>query len=408
MKKSSTYFLLFVLQTIFTGNAYSQKESVKSSEKYPSPAFQKITNWNTTVQKAKSENKLIFVDCYTDWCGWCKVMDKKNFADTLVLKTMKSNMNCYSLEMEKDSVGMLLRYQYGVNVFPTFLIFNSQGFLLSKQMGYMEKTEWLQYLDSIGKMAIATNGNGIFKRPGFPPMDAKNVPEWYRKFVFNKDFNIYEDSTESGFKAQLSKITDPFQQFAVSGLGYYHFNDALTQRWLDNLPIYDSLFGKDLTNPITLNLLSIQISKATNSHNWALFNEKLTLLMKYSDNPEAMKSSQLIEWYEKQGDWNKALDIFEVSSYVKYPESLNSFAWSIYESSNDKQVLERALKLATTCVSLKEEYAYLDTKAALEYKLGKLAEAKADAERAILLGKQAGNDVDSTQKLLKQINSKKK
>ncbi len=32
--------------------------------------------WKEVLAKAKAENKYIVVDCYTDWCGWCKVMDK--------------------------------------------------------------------------------------------------------------------------------------------------------------------------------------------------------------------------------------------------------------------------------------------------------------------------------------------
>ena len=31
--------------------------------------------------KAKKENKLIFIDCYTTWCGPCKNMSKKTFVN---------------------------------------------------------------------------------------------------------------------------------------------------------------------------------------------------------------------------------------------------------------------------------------------------------------------------------------
>jgi thioredoxin-related protein len=33
------------------------------------------------VEKSKIEKKKIFIDVYTDWCGWCKVMDKNTFTD---------------------------------------------------------------------------------------------------------------------------------------------------------------------------------------------------------------------------------------------------------------------------------------------------------------------------------------
>jgi thiol:disulfide interchange protein len=34
------------------------------------------TNFSENLQSAKAEGKYLFVDAYTDWCGWCKVMDR--------------------------------------------------------------------------------------------------------------------------------------------------------------------------------------------------------------------------------------------------------------------------------------------------------------------------------------------
>jgi thioredoxin-related protein len=45
-----------------------------------------------TIQEAEklsmSEKRLIFIDVYTDWCGWCKVMDKNTFADPEVARIL--------------------------------------------------------------------------------------------------------------------------------------------------------------------------------------------------------------------------------------------------------------------------------------------------------------------------------
>ena len=42
--------------------------------------------WKKVVKKAKKENKLIFVDCYTSWCGPCKMMAKDVFTQDHVTK----------------------------------------------------------------------------------------------------------------------------------------------------------------------------------------------------------------------------------------------------------------------------------------------------------------------------------
>jgi uncharacterized protein YyaL (SSP411 family) len=48
-------------------------------------------DWNDGFEKAKQEGKIALIDCYTAWCGWCKVMDKKSFTDTTVIRLVKES-----------------------------------------------------------------------------------------------------------------------------------------------------------------------------------------------------------------------------------------------------------------------------------------------------------------------------
>jgi thioredoxin-related protein len=54
------------------------------------------------------------VDLSTEWCSWCKVMEKKIFTDLEVLALMQPKINSYVLDAEKDSIGQLLKLKYGV------------------------------------------------------------------------------------------------------------------------------------------------------------------------------------------------------------------------------------------------------------------------------------------------------
>ncbi|MGC1242755.1 MAG: DUF255 domain-containing protein [Chryseosolibacter sp.] len=62
------------------------------SMKAPEPRVADTTvQWMTfeqAVEKSKIEKRKIFIDVYTDWCGWCKVMDKKTFNDPEVAKLL--------------------------------------------------------------------------------------------------------------------------------------------------------------------------------------------------------------------------------------------------------------------------------------------------------------------------------
>src|SRR5689334_19909180 len=58
------------------------------------------------VQKLmKQKPKKVYVDVYTSWCGWCKVMDKKTFTNKEVIKYLNTNFYAVKLDAEqKDSI----------------------------------------------------------------------------------------------------------------------------------------------------------------------------------------------------------------------------------------------------------------------------------------------------------------
>lgn len=57
------------------------------------------------VELSKKEKKKIFIDVYTDWCGWCKVMDKNTFAHPVIAKYMNQKYYAVKLNAEmKDTV----------------------------------------------------------------------------------------------------------------------------------------------------------------------------------------------------------------------------------------------------------------------------------------------------------------
>jgi thioredoxin-related protein len=69
-------------------NAVPVKTS--SSEKVETVTKNKITWYNMTegYKKAVKENKILIIDSYTDWCYWCKVMDKQTFGDSSIIQKM--------------------------------------------------------------------------------------------------------------------------------------------------------------------------------------------------------------------------------------------------------------------------------------------------------------------------------
>ncbi len=57
--------------------------------------------WEEAIDLSEKEQKKIFVDVYTDWCGWCKKMDKATFQHPEVAKYLNDNFYAVKFNAEQ-------------------------------------------------------------------------------------------------------------------------------------------------------------------------------------------------------------------------------------------------------------------------------------------------------------------
>jgi thioredoxin-related protein len=70
----------------------------------PVEAPEGAVQWMTiqeASEKLKTEKRKIFIDVYTDWCGWCKVMDRKTFSDPQVADLLNTKFYAVKLNAEQ-------------------------------------------------------------------------------------------------------------------------------------------------------------------------------------------------------------------------------------------------------------------------------------------------------------------
>ncbi|MEO7049669.1 MAG: thioredoxin family protein, partial [Ferruginibacter sp.] len=101
------------------------------------------SNWKELLAKAKSENKLIFMDAFTTWCGPCKMMAKNVFPDRQVSALYNRNFINVAMDMEKGE-GIVLKDQYKVNAYPTYLFINGDGKIIHKFVGEHSIEQFIQ------------------------------------------------------------------------------------------------------------------------------------------------------------------------------------------------------------------------------------------------------------------------
>lgn len=61
----------------------------------------KWTNIENAMQQASKKAKPLFIDCYTSWCGWCKVLDEKTFSNDTIARIL----NYYFYPVKFDAEG---------------------------------------------------------------------------------------------------------------------------------------------------------------------------------------------------------------------------------------------------------------------------------------------------------------
>ncbi len=82
--------------------------------------------WKEALELANKEDKLIFVDAYTTWCGPCKKMARDIFPMKEAGDFYNANFINMKMDMEKGE-GRTIRTKYNVSAFPTFLFVNGSG-----------------------------------------------------------------------------------------------------------------------------------------------------------------------------------------------------------------------------------------------------------------------------------------
>ncbi|MER3317695.1 MAG: DUF255 domain-containing protein [Allomuricauda sp.] len=129
-------------------------------------------SWEEAVQLSQTDAqpKKIFVDVYTDWCGWCKKMDKNTFQNPEVSKYMQDNFYMVKMDAEgKDPI----KYQgkefkfvpsgrrgyhelaaallQGRMSYPTVVFLDEQLNMLSPVPGYQQVEPFMQIAKYFGE-----------------------------------------------------------------------------------------------------------------------------------------------------------------------------------------------------------------------------------------------------------------
>lgn len=87
--KKSIILAIFAMLT-FGAKAQEKTETIK------------WMGFNEAIEACKKEPKMIFIDVFTDWCGWCKRMDATTFKNPVIAKYMNDKFYAVKFDAERD------------------------------------------------------------------------------------------------------------------------------------------------------------------------------------------------------------------------------------------------------------------------------------------------------------------
>ncbi len=137
-------------------------------------------NMNELTVKMKSESRPVLIDLYTNWCYWCKVMDKRTYNNSKVISYINDHFYPVKLNAESKEIVKWKDKEYNYNEnykvndftmyvtsgqpgFPTTVIFVDGHTEPVSIQGYLEPKEIEPILKYFGEGAYKTQNFEMFK-----------------------------------------------------------------------------------------------------------------------------------------------------------------------------------------------------------------------------------------------------
>ncbi|MBO0938794.1 DUF255 domain-containing protein [Fibrella sp. HMF5335] len=416
-------------------------------------------SWSAVLAEAKKQNKPVFVDIYTTWCGPCKLMAKQAFPDPKVGEKFNANFISYQIDAEKGE-GIDVAKKYAVTAYPTSLYISGDGELLHRAVGYGGIPGMLTEADKAIAAAKDPNPVSVMDRQyesgkrdadflrtylakraqlGMPNPAALEafltaVPqvEWTSQANIDAVAGNLTTANSRAFEPLLNEVksirmdrtrmkTVQTVMQAVSQAVGRDERQAKTEAELESA-IANTLKLRTALSPKPVSAADQQTMANDSRMNFYLRTKNMpkyrelatvsaTKLMAIST--DSLRARDAATYQRFMNEAKNVPDSVKASpNFTRYATmmkaietqqvsgKLNSLAWAYFQNMTDPADLKQALTWSTRMVELDPKPALLDTHAQLLAKLGRKAEAAVVEQDALTKAKAAGEDTADYEKAL--------
>jgi thioredoxin-related protein len=361
--------------------------------------------WAQLLERAKAEDKYIFVDAYATWCGPCKQMDRNVYTDEKV--SFEVNQKFISVKVQMDTSvsdnenvkrwygdANAIKKKYPITGFPTFLFLSPDGHLVHSALGYKNVNEFINLANyaSDPKKQFYTliedykAGKKNYTRIPYMIVAAKEIGEIEWEKILARDYIenvLYKKKQHELFnKENVYMIGEHLQSSNEKGFKFLYRNQQKINSLLGKKTYAQSRIEKVIyTEEITPRL---NLSNTSNvDPDWDLIRANITQKYGGEFSNRIVLSGQL-NWYNYKKNW-LALAKYNIEKIEKYgldtagiaKTFTNNMIWKVYfMHCNDIEQLKKAAKWMQVIVTADPyDAGNIDTYANLLYKSGYVSEA---------------------------------
>lgn len=367
--------------------------------------FQDIS-FKDLIAKAKTENKLVFIDAYASWCGPCKMMEKNIFTKKSVGDFYNKNFVNARIDMEKGE-GREIAQKFGVRSYPTYLFLNGDGELVSQNYGYMEENLFLAMAQDINS---PNNKKGSLKERFANGEKDKDFLISIMKLNSSSDYEFAKKASERYFE---NKKNDEEFTKDDAGLLFYFLKSSedpnfrtFISRKTEILKYLPEENYNEFKNQLILGkVVQESIDEKNKKIDDAYFLKTAEPLVGKEAAMTKLNQTKLA-YYEQTGnffEYEKAALEYYKNAEAFEPNELLKAAWIFSDNISTHSSLKKAAEWAEKSVMRGEtsENTYILSK--IYFNLGNKDLAKNFAEMSKDIAAKSGKDSSLAQELLNKI-----
>ena len=361
--------------------------------------FERDLSWSAVQAKAKAENKYIFLDCFTTWCGPCRYMsttvfpqeESGNFFNPrFVSVQVQLDTTAHDNALVKNwyAAAHEIMTKYKIRAFPTFLVFAPDGHVLHRIVGSTTTAKDFitlaqaafdsssQYYTQLQQFHEGRRDSVFLRRLAMqsflvydPEREVANAyfatqSNLYKPAVLNLLDDFTQTSQDTGFAVFLQHAAE-VDKVAGPGKAEKKVSDILIREY-----VYPALRTTPATEP-----------------DWKALQD--TIAARFPRQAPEVTARGKVIYCQNKNDWPH----FQIAivAYMKQygnhvlPEELNEYAWTIFHNCPDMTCINDALDWSRRSFKDNPNPGFMDTYANILYRMGKKDDAIAWEEKALRL-----------------------